>query len=156
MTEQPLIAAVDDDESVRESLHELLREFDFSVSAFVSAEAFLASGCVDDAQCLVLDIDMPAMSGFDLQQELRRRGENVPIVFISAHADEIVRSQVLEQGAVACLCKPFICAASVSAIAPALPIEFGRCVPVALFSTIECIGKGMCATVLAFLSLCKR
>ncbi|MEX3786464.1 response regulator [Paraburkholderia sp. BR14374] len=107
MTEQPLIAAVDDDESVRESLHELLREFDFSVRAFVSAEAFLASGCIDDAQCLVLDIDMPGMSGFDLQQELRRRGKNVPIVFISAHADDILRSQVLEQGAVACLCKPF-------------------------------------------------
>lgn len=107
MTERPLIAVVDDDESVRESLTELLGEFRFTVTAFASAEAFLASGCIDRAHCLVLDIDMPGMSGCELQQELQRSGQNVPIVFISAHADEVLRPRVLEQGAAACLCKPF-------------------------------------------------
>ncbi|MBP0595415.1 response regulator [Paraburkholderia sp. LEh10] len=107
MTERPLIAVVDDGESVRESLRELLREFGFTVSAFASAEAFLISGCIGHAHCLVLDIDMPGMSGCDLQQELKRRGQSVPIVFISAHADEGLRPQLLEQGAAACLCKPF-------------------------------------------------
>lgn len=107
MNEGPLIAVVDDDESVRESLHELLREFGFAVRSFASAEDFLVAGRIDEARCLVTDIDMPGMSGCDLQRELRRRGENVPVVFISAHADGVLRSQVLEQGAVACLSKPF-------------------------------------------------
>lgn len=107
MPERPRIAVVDDDESVRESLCELLRELGFAVSVFSSAEAFLASGYIEHADCLVLDIDMPGMSGGDLQQELQRREQSVPIVFISAHADEVLRLQVLEQGAVACLCKPF-------------------------------------------------
>ncbi|WP_109477486.1 response regulator [Paraburkholderia sp. C35] len=107
MTEVPLVAVVDDDESVRESLHELLREFGFAVRSFASAEAFLAARHIDDARCLVTDIDMPGMSGCDLQQELLRRGDDVPVVFISAHADDVLHAQVLEQGAVACLCKPF-------------------------------------------------
>ena len=107
MTDGPLIAVVDDDESVRESLHELLREFGFAVRSFASAEAFLVVGRIDEARCLVTDIDMPGMSGRDLQQELRRRGDDVPIIFISAHADDMLRSRVLERGAVACLCKPF-------------------------------------------------
>lgn len=107
MTEGPLIAVVDDDESVRESLHELLREFGFSVRSFASAEDFLVDGHIDEARCLVTDIDMPRMSGCDLQRELRRRGKNFPIVFISAHADDVLRSQMLDHGAVACLCKPF-------------------------------------------------
>ena len=107
MIEGPLIAVIDDDESVRESLHELLREFGFAVRSFASAEAFLVAGRIDDPRCLVTDIDMPGMSGCDLQQELRRLGDDVPIVFISAHVDDMLRSQVLEQGAVACLCKPF-------------------------------------------------
>ncbi|SKC99624.1 response regulator transcription factor [Paraburkholderia hospita] len=107
MTEGPLIVVVDDDESVRESLHELLREFGFTVRSFASAEECLIDGRIGEACCLVSDIDMPGMSGCDLQQELRRRGETVPIVFISAHADDVLRSQVLEQGALACLCKPF-------------------------------------------------
>ncbi|SPB14392.1 transcriptional regulator [Caballeronia novacaledonica] len=105
--QRPVVAVVDDDESVRESLSELLRELGFAVAAFASAEAILASGYIDQAHCLVLDIDMPGMSGCDLQRELQRRGHNIPIVFMSAHADDVLCPQVLEQGAVACLCKPF-------------------------------------------------
>ena len=120
MTECPPIAIVDDDESVRESLRELLRELGFAVRAFASAEAFLASGCIGHTHCLVLDIDMPGMSGCDLQQELKGRRQHVPIVFISAHADEVLRPQVLKKGAIACLSKPFSDTALLEAIHTAL------------------------------------
>jgi FixJ family two-component response regulator len=102
-----LVSIVDDDESVRESLPDLLRELGFDTRVFASAEEFLASNSFGDTQCLILDIVMPGMSGPDLQQELRARCHSIPIVFISAHADETVRSRLLAQGAVACLFKPF-------------------------------------------------
>ncbi len=104
---RPLVSVVDDDESVRESLPDLLRELGYSVRAFSSAEEFLASDCVDETRCLILDIAMPGMTGPDLQQELTVRGQTIPIVFITALADETVRSRSLEQGAVECLFKPF-------------------------------------------------
>ena len=102
-----LVSVVDDDESVRESLPDLLREFGFDAQAFSSAEEFLASNSVDQTSCLVLDIAMPGMSGHDLQQELTRRRQSIPIVFITANGDEAVRPRVLAQGAVECLLKPF-------------------------------------------------
>ncbi|WP_448058241.1 response regulator [Cupriavidus sp. EM10] len=83
-----LIAVVDDDESIRESLPDLLREFGFQARAFGSAEDFLASGCVDKTRCLVLDISMPGMTGPELQQALQDAGRAIPIVFITAHWDE--------------------------------------------------------------------
>ena len=108
MTKTPsLVSVVDDDESVRESLPDLLREFGFAVRAFSSAEDFLASDCVKQTSCLILDIAMPGMTGLELQQELKIRREKIPIVFISAQRDETVRARVLEQGAVECLLKPF-------------------------------------------------
>jgi len=107
MVKRPLVSVVDDDESVRESLPDLLRELGYSVRAFSSAEEFLASDCVAETGCLLLDIAMPGMSGLDLQQELTVRGQEIPIVFITALADETVRPRVLEQGAVECLFKPF-------------------------------------------------
>jgi FixJ family two-component response regulator len=107
MTERSLIAVVDDDQSIRESLPDLLREFGFAVRTFASAEAFLASGCAGEARCLILDVAMPGMSGLDLQQELLRQQHTVPIVFITAHWDEALRPRVIEQGAVECLFKPF-------------------------------------------------
>lgn len=107
MDTRPLISVVDDDESVRESLPDLLREFGFTVEAFSSAEKFLASDYVRKTDCLVLDIAMPGMTGPDLQQELARRRQAIPIVFITAHRDETIRTRVLEHGAVACLFKPF-------------------------------------------------
>ena len=107
MIKRPLVSVVDDDESVRESLPDLLRELGYSVRAFSSAEEFLASDCIAETRCLILDIVMPGMTGPDLQHALTVRGHDVPIVYITAQADEIVRSCSLEQGAVACLYKPF-------------------------------------------------
>jgi FixJ family two-component response regulator len=107
MVTTPLISVVDDDESVRESLPDLLREFGFAAQAFSSAEEFLASDFIDQTECLVLDIAMPGMTGPDLQQELARRRQEIPIIFITAHADETVRPRMLELGAVECLFKPF-------------------------------------------------
>jgi FixJ family two-component response regulator len=107
MVMRSLVAVVDDDESVRESLPDLLREVGFAVQAFSSAEEFLASNCVEQTTCLILDIAMPGMSGPDLQRELTRRRQEIPIVFITADRDETVRPRVIEQGAVECLFKPF-------------------------------------------------
>ena len=107
MATRPLVSVVDDDESVRESLPDLLRELGYSALAFSSAEEFLASECVDATRCLILDIAMPGMTGPDLQQELTVRGQEIPVVFITAQADETVRLRLLEQGAVECLFKPF-------------------------------------------------
>ena len=104
---KPLVSVVDDDESVRESLPDLLRELGFSAQAFASAKEFLASGSIAATRCLILDIAMPVMSGPELQQELTRRGHRTKIIFITARADETVRRQLLAKGAVACLLKPF-------------------------------------------------
>jgi len=107
MNKRSLVSVVDDDESVRESLPDLLRQFGFAAQAFSSAEAFLASEVVNETSCLILDIAMPGMSGPDLQQELMRRRQEIPIVFITANGDTSVRSRLLTQGAVECLVKPF-------------------------------------------------
>lgn len=122
MSNHSLIAVVDDDESVRESLPDLLREFGFVAVAFASAEDFLAADCVDGTGCLILDIAMPGMSGLDLQRELRQRGSLVPIVFMTAYADEAVRPSLLKQGAVECLFKPFSDTALLGALQTALHI----------------------------------
>jgi FixJ family two-component response regulator len=102
-----LVAVIDDDESVRESLPDLLWEVGYAAEAFASAEEFLATGDLRRTKCLVLDVAMPGMSGPELQRELQRRGEAIPVVFITAHADESLRPSLLEQGAVDCLFKPF-------------------------------------------------
>src|SRR2546423_3522860 len=115
-----LVSVVDDDESVRESLPDLLREFGFAVRAFSSAEEFLASDCIDQTRCLILDIAMPGMSGPDLQQELIRRRHQFPIVFITAHSDESVRPELLARGAAECLFKPFSETALMNALNTAL------------------------------------
>ena len=107
MVTRPLITVVDDDESVRESLPDLLNEFGFEAQTFSSAEEFLVSDAVDETKCLVLDVAMPGMSGPDLQQELKLREQSIPIVFITAHRDATVRLRLLAQGAVDCLFKPF-------------------------------------------------
>ena len=107
MAMRSLVSVVDDDESVRESLPDLLREFGFAVEAFASGEEFLASDCVRRTRCLILDVAMPGMSGPDLHRELTLRRKEIPIVFITAHRDETVRPRLLEQGAVECLFKPF-------------------------------------------------
>jgi FixJ family two-component response regulator len=120
MNIRPLVAVVDDDESVRESLPDLLREFGVEVRAFASAEAFLTSDCMDRTRCLILDIAMPGTSGIDLQRKLKLLSPEIPIVFITAQRDETIRLHVLEQGAIECLFKPFSEAALLSALTAAL------------------------------------
>jgi len=115
-----LVSVVDDAESVRESLPDLLKEFGFASRAFSSPEEFLASGCVPQTRCLILDIAMPGMSGPDLQQELKRRRYEIPIIFITASTDQSVRPRLLELGAVECLFKPFSDTALLDAIHSAL------------------------------------
>ena len=122
MTGEPLVAIIDDDESVRESLPDLLRELGFAAIAFYSAERFLASDQVTAPNALLLDVAMPGMSGPDLQRELNRRGQNIPIVFITAHRDEGVRSRLIAQGAVDCLYKPFSDTALLAALNTALKL----------------------------------
>jgi FixJ family two-component response regulator len=122
MVKNSLVTVVDDDESVRESLPDLLREFGFTAQSFSSAEAFLASDYVGQTRCLILDIAMPGMSGPDLQRELTRRRQAIPIVFVTAHADEVVGPELVGQGAVACLFKPFSDTALLGALNTALGI----------------------------------
>jgi FixJ family two-component response regulator len=120
MGKRSLVSVVDDDESVRESLPDLLRELGFAAQAFSSAEAFLASEVVSETSCLLLDVAMPGMSGPDLQEELIRRQQEIPIVFITANGDKTVRPRLLAQGAVECLFKPFSEAALLDALNAAL------------------------------------
>ncbi len=115
-----LVSVVDDDESVRESLPDLLRQFGFAAEAFSSAEAFLASEVVSATRCLLLDVALPGMSGPDLQQELILRRRSIPIVFITASGDRTIRQRLLAQGAVECLFKPFSEAALLDALNAAL------------------------------------
>jgi FixJ family two-component response regulator len=105
--ESPLVAVVDDDESVRESLPDLLRELGFTPQAFACAEEFLASGVVAETRCLIADIAMPGMSGPQLYRELLGRGVRIPVIFITAQVDESLRPALIAQGAEECLFKPF-------------------------------------------------
>jgi FixJ family two-component response regulator len=120
MIGRSLVSVVDDDESVRESLPDLLRELGFAAEAFSSAEAFLASEVVSETSCLILDVAMPGMSGPDLQEELMRRQQEISIVFITANGDQTIRPRLLAQGAVECLFKPFSEAALLDALNAAL------------------------------------
>jgi len=123
MVLRSLVSVVDDDESVRESLPDLLRELGFAVQAFSSAEEFLASDSLDRTRCLILDVAMPGMSGPELQRELARLRHDIPIVFITAHRDETTRPRVLAEGAVECLFKPFSETALLGAVNAALRVN---------------------------------
>lgn len=115
-----LVSVVDDDESVRESLPFLLEELGYAPRAFSSAKEFLASDVVSQTACLILDVMMPGMTGPELQTELKLRGHDIPIVFITANRDNSLRRGVLEQGAVECLHKPFSDTALFNALQSAL------------------------------------
>ena len=123
MRKRSLVSIVDDDESVRESLPDLLMAFGFTAQAVSSPEAFLESDCVGHTSCLILDVAMPSMSGPDLQRELKRRGQEIPIVFITGRQDETIRPRVLEQGAVECLFKPFSDTALLDSVRTALRVR---------------------------------
>jgi FixJ family two-component response regulator len=119
---RPLVSIVDDDESVRESLPDLVREFGFRVAAFSSAEEFLGSGLITETQCLVLDINMPGMKGPDLERELKSRGQPIPIIYVTALRSETVGAELLMSSASECLLKPF----SDTALQKALYQAFAR------------------------------
>jgi FixJ family two-component response regulator len=114
------LSVVDDDESVRESLPDLLGEFGFATRAFSSAEEFLSSGCIGETSCLILDIAMPGMTGPELHQELKRLGQEVPTIFITGQRDDAIRVRLLKQGAVGFLLKPLNDEALVATIKTAL------------------------------------
>jgi FixJ family two-component response regulator len=121
-TTRPLVSVVDDDESVRESLPDLLNEMGFATQVFSSAEEFLASDFGGPTKILILDIAMPGMSGPELQEELQRRGRRIPTVFITARKDDTVRPSLIAGGAVECLFKPFSDTALLSALNAALRV----------------------------------
>jgi len=123
MITRSLVSVVDDDESVRESLPDLLRQFGLAAQTFSSAEAFLQSDFVGQTSCLILDVAMPGMSGPDLQRELAGRRQAIPIVFITASGDKAIRAQVLAAGAVECLFKPFSEADLLDALSVALRMK---------------------------------
>src|SRR5215472_4702670 len=123
LSKRSLVSVVDDDESIRESLPDLLSEFGFAARAFSSAEAFLSSDCVEKTRCLILDVMMPGMTGLDLQQELTRRGQKIPVIFITARKEEAVRARAFKQGAVKFLNKPFSDTALLDALNAALRLN---------------------------------
>jgi len=123
MNPRSFVSIVDDDESVRESLPDLLNEFGFASQTFSSAEEFLASDGIARTQCLILDVAMPGMCGPELQGELNRRKIKVPIIFITGQRDETLGSRLIEQGAIACLIKPFSDAAMLDALNSAFRLK---------------------------------
>lgn len=114
------MAIVDDDESVRESLPDLLKTGGYDAQVFASAIDFLASGAADLAACLVVDVYMPIMSGPALQEELSRRRNTLPLIFMSAHVDAEVRRDLIARGAEDFLFKPFESETLLDAIASAI------------------------------------
>jgi len=103
----PLISIIDDDDALRRSLENLIRSVGLRAQGFSSAEAFLSSNQVHETRCLVLDVRMPGMSGPELQRQMAVANSHIPIIFITAHANDAQRTQALEAGAVAFLHKPF-------------------------------------------------
>lgn len=102
-----MIAIVDDDRSVREAAKTLIRSLGYATAAFASAEEFLESGCLRDTACLITDVQMPGMSGVDLQDHLTANGHGMPVIFVTAYSDERVQARALEAGAFGFLSKPF-------------------------------------------------
>jgi FixJ family two-component response regulator len=117
-----LVCVVDDDESVRESLPDLLREFGLAAEAFATPGEFLRSAVIDVTKCMILDIAMPGMSGPALRRELLHRGYDIPTILITAHADLGMQPDVRE-GTVDCLIKPFSETALLEALKRALDLK---------------------------------
>jgi FixJ family two-component response regulator len=102
----PIISIVDDDDAVREAMKLLMRSLGYHASTFGSADEFLSSEQVDDTSCLITDVQMPGMSGLDLQDRLISEGQRIPIIFLTGHPDENVRMRAMKAGALAFLTKP--------------------------------------------------
>jgi FixJ family two-component response regulator len=102
-----LIAVVDDDLSVRESLESLLKSVGFLVDTYSSAEDFMSSPRITATSCLILDVRLDGMSGPELQRNLLAANHSVPIIFVTAYETESLRARVIADGAIDCLTKPF-------------------------------------------------
>jgi len=107
VSEVPMIAIIDDDESVRLATESLIRSFGFKTAVFASAEAFLTSSSLPDTDCLITDVQMPDMSGIELFEALRLRGTTLPVIFMTAFPEERIRRRAQEAGAIGFLAKPF-------------------------------------------------
>ncbi len=107
MQKAPIVTIIDDDESVRAAIKGLLRAIGYMVYTFASAEDYLCSPCVNNTSCLIADVQMPGMNGFELQRHLIERGQRTPIIFITAFPEETIRVRALDVGAVCFLSKPF-------------------------------------------------
>jgi FixJ family two-component response regulator len=108
MAERPLVAIVDDDESIRNATRDLLRAAGFSTATFEDAESFLGSASRASASCVVADIRMPGMTGLELYQTLVASGDGIPTVIITAHPEDATRSRAREAGITCYLSKPFV------------------------------------------------
>jgi len=115
------IFVVDDDEGMREALKNLLDAAGFETIAFASAEALLRDGVIDGARCVVSDLKLPAMSGLEMLTALRKRGEQIPVIAITAHDEPGVREEAERRGAAAYLAKPFRGTALLAAIEALAP-----------------------------------
>jgi FixJ family two-component response regulator len=115
-----VIAVVDDDPSLRRAVKNLLTSAGFRVEAFASGEAFLGSAERRDTGCILLDLSMPEMSGFDVLAQLRRDAVSIPTIVLTAHCDEEIRRRSLAAGAVAFLAKPFHADALLGAVQESL------------------------------------
>jgi FixJ family two-component response regulator len=125
MAESPLIVIVDDEEAICDALTSLLRSVGWRTEGFTSAEAFLQSGQTHTTACLLLDMQLPGISGLELQRQLRSSQARMPIIFITAHGNEAIRAQALQAGAVAFFAKPFDDTALLKAIHAALAPDSG-------------------------------
>jgi FixJ family two-component response regulator len=103
----PIVSIVDDDVSVRDATHRLVRSFGYAAYSFASADEFLRSAPAHDTSCLIADVHMPGMSGIELQSVLIAEGRHLPIIFITAFPDEVIRARALQAGAICFLAKPF-------------------------------------------------
>jgi FixJ family two-component response regulator len=126
MSAASLISIVDDDDSLRNSLNNLIRSVGFGVQGFCSAEAFLKSNQLHDTACLILDVRMPGMSGLELQRQLAATDCQIPIIFVTSHGDNAARARALAAGAVDFLSKPFREEALLNAIYTALKSKESR------------------------------
>ena len=115
-----LISIVDDDESVRDSTTMLLRSAGYEVQTFASADHLLNSGSLGETECLILDIQMPGTDGLELQRQLWSDGHRIPIIFITAYGDDLLRQRVINRGALDMLNKPFEAAIILAALEKAL------------------------------------
>lgn len=114
------VSIVDDDESVRNAISSLVRSMGMESLVFSSAYAFIDSGCEARSDCLITDVQMPGLSGTDLQQKLLADGSTLPIIFVTAYPEVIVRQRALGRGAVCFLAKPFDASALIACIETAL------------------------------------